>query len=76
MPEASGTERQKASALADYLGKLTAELNLPTRLRDVGIAKADIAQLAIDAMKQTRLLVNNPRELTEADAVALYEEAL
>jgi alcohol dehydrogenase class IV len=76
MPEVCGTARQKASALAVYLGELTAELNLPIRLRDVGITKGDIPQLASDAMKQTRLLVNNPRELTEADAVALYEEAL
>jgi hypothetical protein len=27
-------------------------------------------------MKQTRLLVNNPRELTRADAFAIYAEAL
>jgi len=26
-------------------------------------------------MKQTRLLVNNPRDLTEADALAIYEAA-
>ena len=27
-------------------------------------------------MKQTRLLVNNPREVTYADAFAIYGEAL
>ena len=27
-------------------------------------------------MKQTRLLVNNPREVTYADAYAIYSEAL
>jgi len=26
-------------------------------------------------MNQTRLLVNNPREVTEADALAIYEQA-
>jgi hypothetical protein len=26
-------------------------------------------------MKQTRLLVNNPREVTAADALALYRQA-
>jgi alcohol dehydrogenase class IV len=31
--------------------------------------------LARDAMLQQRLLVNNPREVTEADALRLYEEA-
>jgi alcohol dehydrogenase class IV len=29
--------------------------------------------LAREAMKQTRLLVNNPRPLEEADAAAIYE---
>jgi alcohol dehydrogenase class IV len=34
------------------------------------------ARLAEDAMKQTRLLVNNPREVAYADAYAIYSEAL
>ena len=32
-------------------------------------------KLAEDAMKQTRLLVNNPREVTFDDALAIYTEA-
>ena len=35
-----------------------------------------LPRLAEDAMKQTRLLVNNPREVTYADAFAIYSEAL
>jgi alcohol dehydrogenase len=31
--------------------------------------------LASDAMLQQRLLVNNPREVTEADALAIYRQA-
>lgn len=31
--------------------------------------------MAADAMLQTRLLVNNPREVTEADALAIYRQA-
>jgi alcohol dehydrogenase class IV len=31
--------------------------------------------MAQDAMKQTRLLVNNPRQLGLADAQAIYEAA-
>lgn len=76
VPGVTGTERQKAEALATHFGGLASEVGLPTRLRDVGIAASDIPQLAVDAMKQTRLLVNNPREVTEQDAVAMYEEAL
>ena len=45
-------------------------------LAEVGIAEKDLERLAEDAMKQTRLLVNNPREVTYADAYAIYSEAL
>jgi alcohol dehydrogenase class IV len=31
--------------------------------------------MARDAMKQTRLLVNNPREVSESDAVEIYRRA-
>ena len=31
--------------------------------------------LAKDALLQQRLLINNPRELTEADALAIYQAA-
>jgi len=31
--------------------------------------------MAKDAMKQTRLLVNNPREVTEKDALNIYHSA-
>jgi alcohol dehydrogenase len=75
-PGTAGTPLAKANALAEYLGSLAGELGLPTRLRDVGIGAHDVPQLAADAMKQTRLLVNNPREVTEQDAAALYSEAL
>jgi|TARA_B110000037_G_C17093054_1_gene494806 alcohol dehydrogenase class IV len=35
-----------------------------------------VALLASDAMKQTRLLVNNPRPVTKDDAFAIYQQAL
>jgi alcohol dehydrogenase class IV len=57
------------------LANLSADLGLETRLRDVKIPKDALPILAADAMKQTRLLVNNPRPLHEADARAIYEKA-
>jgi alcohol dehydrogenase class IV len=66
----------KAQALVDYVGTLSADLGLPHTLRGVGISAADIAVLSEDAMKQTRLLINNPREVTLQDAARLYEEVL
>jgi alcohol dehydrogenase class IV len=71
-----GTARTKAEALAARLTALPLELSLQTRLRDVGIAESDVAQLAEDAMRQTRLLINNPREITLDDAKAIYMEVL
>jgi alcohol dehydrogenase class IV len=76
IPNVQGTESQKARALVERLSALPAELSLPTRLRDVGIAAGDIQALAEDAMRQTRLLINNPKEILLGDAKAIYEEVL
>ncbi|WXL26184.1 iron-containing alcohol dehydrogenase [Ectopseudomonas mendocina] len=48
---------------------------LPTRLRDAGVPQDVLPTLARDAMLQQRLLVNNPREMTEAHALAIYQVA-
>ena len=34
-----------------------------------------LPMLAVDVMKQTRLLVNNPRPVSEAEALAIYQRA-
>lgn len=64
-----------APDLAEGLAALSARLGLPARLREVGVPAEDLPACAADAMKQTRLLVNNPRPVTEADALAIYEAA-
>ncbi|MBN8944464.1 MAG: iron-containing alcohol dehydrogenase [Rhizobiales bacterium] len=66
---------QAADAFADRMAALSLELGLQPRLRDVKVPEADLAMLASEAMKQTRLLVNNPRPVAEADALAIYREA-
>ena len=55
--------------------RLMNESGAPRKLRDVGVTDNSLAMLATDAMKQMRLLVNNPVEVTEADALTLYREA-
>lgn len=64
-----------ASRFADCLHALGYELQLPMRLRDVGIQEVDLPRLASEAMKQTRLLPNNPRQVTLSDALNLYTRA-
>ena len=75
-PGLHGSTKEQAAQLSDYLGGLAGELGLPQRLVEVGITANDIDQLATDAMLQTRLLQNSPREITLANAATLYREAL
>ncbi len=67
---------ERADFFAERLAGLAGILGLQTHLRDVGIGEDDLPKLASDAMKQTRLLVNNPRDVTEADAFEIYKAAL
>ncbi len=75
-PGAKGNSADRTKALVEMLSALPADLGLPTRLRDVGIAEKDLGLLADDAMKQTRLLINNPREVVREDALAIYGASL
>ena len=59
----------------DKLENLSKRLGLPQKLREVDIPKNACEKMASDAMKQTRLLVNNPREVTEKDAFNIYQSA-
>jgi len=55
--------------------KLSERCNIPTRLLDWKISSTAIPQLAEAGMKVTRLLKNNPRELTQGDAEGIYTKA-
>ena len=57
----------------DGLERLCKELNLPYRLRDLEIPEEACKLMANEAMKQTRLLVNNPRKIEESDAYNIYK---
>ncbi|MEM8798944.1 MAG: iron-containing alcohol dehydrogenase [Pseudomonadota bacterium] len=61
--------------LLDWLTKFMGDLNVPLGLRRHGISHNQLPELADAAMLQTRLLGNNPRPISHADALALYEEA-
>jgi alcohol dehydrogenase class IV len=70
-----GTQAQ-AQALVERLAQLGRAAGVPQRLAEVGVAHSDLDMLASEAMKQERLLVNNPCPITQADARRLYEAAL
>jgi len=65
----------RCAAFIEALAALSARVGLQPRLRDVGIGEEHLAKMASDAMKQQRLLVNNPRPVSEADALAIYRAA-
>lgn len=64
-----------ADGLIAALEELIARVGLPGRLRDAGVPESDLPELAAEAMKHERLLVNNPLPIGEADALRIYEAA-
>ena len=72
---ALGTSANRAAEFCTAIEDLIARVGLPPRLRDVGIPRDALTDMAADAMKQTRLLQNNPRKITQADALGIYERA-
>ncbi|KZZ14938.1 hypothetical protein A3751_18055 [Oleiphilus sp. HI0080] len=76
--ESESEENQLASAvcrLIEYIEDLVKDLGLPTSLAEMGIEESYLGILADDAMLQTRLLQNNPKEVTRDDALAIYQAA-
>ncbi|MCY4206544.1 MAG: iron-containing alcohol dehydrogenase [Roseovarius sp.] len=67
--------RARCAAFIDALADLSSRLGLQTRLRDVDIPEDAIGKMASDAMIQQRLLINNPREVSEQDAFSIYRTA-
>jgi alcohol dehydrogenase len=76
LPNAGGSDEARTEALISHLEKLAEQTGIERRLRDVGIGESDLTRLSQDAMKQSRLLVNNPRDLNEQDVYAIYAAAL
>jgi alcohol dehydrogenase class IV len=71
-----GLARPGASALVEEMERIADAVKIETRLSQVGVSHNDLPRLAEDAMKVTRLLVNNPREMTLEAAKACYEAVL
>ena len=72
------TDRGAQAVSAEFIDRmeeLSKRLGLPQKLREVDIPKNACKKMAHDAMKQTRLLINNPREVKEADAFNIYQAA-
>ena len=73
--ENSKNDEKVCNHFIDLLENLSKKLKLPYRLRDLGIPEEACNSMAKEAMKQTRLLVNNPRKIEESDAFNIYKAA-
>jgi alcohol dehydrogenase class IV len=72
---ASTDDEAATAALVSYIRELITQLQLPNTLQAMNIPESDLPMPAADAMLQQRLLVNNPRTVTESDALAIYQAA-
>lgn len=64
-----------AAALPDQLQELAARCGVRMGLAHHGIPRDAFPRMADAALQITRLLKNNPREVTRADALAIYSAA-
>jgi alcohol dehydrogenase len=76
LPGVAGSAQAKTRSFIEHIESLIAGTGIPSTLREVGIEREGLERMAKDAMLQQRLLVNNPRPVTEADALAIYTAAL
>lgn len=72
-PRSTGCTDGLCDLFIDHMQNHLDQSGLTLKLKDLDVPEAKLAQLAKDAMLQTRLLQNNPREMTEQDALQIYQ---
>ena len=70
------TVEEKSAYMLAWMEKIVKDLDIPTSLKEFGVPAEDLDGLVEAGMQVTRLLVNNMREVTPADARALYLEIM
>lgn len=70
------TAEEKSEALIARLEEIVRHLDIPTSLTELGVRSEDLPQLVSGGMEASRLLVNNRREITPADAAEIYRQLL
>jgi len=71
----NGSALTTAEHGVDFLTQLSRDCGVPQKLSDLNISRDAIPSLAVSAMQVQRLLKNNLRPLTEADAAQIYTAA-
>ncbi|MGF9821145.1 iron-containing alcohol dehydrogenase [Brevibacillus agri] len=66
---------EAAEKAIEAMTRLCRYVEIPQSLREFNIPESAIAEMAEEAMKQTRLLKNNPRALRKKDIEGIYRAA-
>jgi alcohol dehydrogenase class IV len=76
LPECDGvSDAAAAQQFIDSMCALVGAMPYAQTLHEAGVAREDLPMLARDAMNVQRLLINNPRDVSFEDALALYQTA-
>jgi len=70
------TEKADENTLPEILIQLMKDVGAPKGVRELGYSEDDIDQLVEGAMKQQRLLVGTPKEVTEEDLGRILRESM
>lgn len=70
------TEEEKSAWVVQRMGDIVKHLDIPTSLAEFNVSLGDLDGLVDAGMQVTRLLVNNMREVTPADAREIYLQVL
>jgi alcohol dehydrogenase len=73
---ALGWSTQSPDAFADKLDAVADGIGLRTVLRKTSVSIGAVSAMAVDAVANRRLMDPNPREVTLADAVRIYQTVL
>lgn len=71
--EPGANDEETAEKGIEFITELSKDCGIPTTLTEIGIPETAVGHMAKAAMNVQRLLKNNPRPVTEADAKAIYE---
>jgi alcohol dehydrogenase class IV len=74
--EGTGSDEKVARLGQQRMVEICEECRLPSRMSQLGVPEQAVPRMAKAAMTVTRLLKNNPREVTEEDAERIYRAAL
>jgi alcohol dehydrogenase class IV len=69
-------EKADEDTLPDILIQLMKDVGAPRGVRELGYSEDDIDELVEGAMKQERLLVGSPKEVTEQDLANILRESM